>query len=633
MRQNLIFLLSLILVIASCNPEIPPDVAEEYNRLPESLDFNIHVKPILSDKCFLCHGPDKGSRKAGLHLDEEKAAYAKLTNSPGKRAVTPGKLQKSEVFHRIVSEEPDYKMPKPESNLELSAYEKAVIIKWIEDGAEYKPHWSFIKPEKKEPPAVREEQWIKNPIDNFVVRKLEIENLDPSPKADKEILLRRVSLDLTGLPPTIEEVNAFLSDNSENAYEKQIDRLLASPHYGEKMATDWMDVARFADTHGYTVDRYRDMSPWRDWVIKVFNENIPYDAFILWQTAGDLLPNPTKEQILATAFNRIHPQNMEGGIIPEEFRVEYVLDRVNTSGQAFMALTVGCAKCHDHKYDPISQKSYYEMSAFFNNVNEAGQISWDDAMPVPTILHTTQQQDEILKFLRDQIQAKEQSMDSISELELLAFERWFSEEKYKNIISAKPPENMKALFEFESENLTNSLNPGQNGKMKQIGSNSEKPILVDGKTSKGLHLDGDAWMDSEGIGSFRKTQPFSISINVNLAEDLENGVIFHKGDGAAIYCFKGFHLALENNRLQLLMAHTAPDNAIIEYATQEIPRNSWINLTLTYDGSGKAFGLKIYQDGLELETEVVVDNLYKDIIFNRKNEPGNRKGGTLRFCH
>ena len=629
MRYNPIFLLLFSIVIASCSTDIPEDVSKEYNKLPSVLDFNLHVKPILSDKCFLCHGPDKASQKAGLHLDEAKAAYARLANS-GNYAITPGNLNKSEVFHRIVSDDPDYKMPDPESNLELTAYEKAVIIKWIEDGAEYKPHWSFIKPVKQKPPKIKNEQKAINFIDNFVIKKLEANNLELSKEADKEILLRRLSFDLTGLPPTTDEINAFLLDKSENAYEKQVDRLLASVHYGEKMAADWMDVARFADTHGYTVDRYRDMSPWRDWVIKTFNDNMPYDKFILWQIAGDLLPSPTKEQVLATAFNRIHPQNMEGGIIPEEFRVEYVLDRVNTSGQAFMALTVGCAKCHDHKYDPISQKEYYEMSAFFNNVNEAGQISWDDAMPVPTMLNTTDQQDEILKFLLDQVQQKEEQADSVSNREQKAFENWLSEGKYKYVVKTKYPKSAIAHFEFENERLVNRLNSSQIGKMEQIGSSNEKAQFGEGKSGDGLELDGDAWFDTEGVGSFRKSEPFSISINVNLPDDIENGVIFHTGDGAAIYCFKGFHLALADNKLQLLMAHTAPDNAIIEHTAQEVPRNTWINLTMTYDGSGKASGLKIFQDGEELETEIEIDNLYKDIHFKRKQEPGIQVGARWR---
>ena len=617
------------LIAFSCGTKIPPEIVSEFENLPEVVDFNLHVKPILSDKCFKCHGPDKGSLKADLRLDMETSALAQSKNS-GKYAITPGNLNSSEIFHRIVSNDPDYQMPAAESNLPLSNYEKAVLIKWIDEGAEYKQHWSFLKPEKKPPPQVQHEEFVTNAIDNFVIRKLEQNDLEPSNKADKELLLRRLSFDLTGLPPTLDEINAFLSDKSEEAYERQVNLLLASVHYGEKMATDWMDVARFADTHGYTVDRYRDMSPWRDWVIKTFNENMPYDQFIVYQMAGDLLPSPTRDQLLATAFNRIHPQNMEGGIVPEEFRVEYVLDRVNNSGQAFMALTVGCAKCHDHKYDPISQQEYYEMSAFFNNVNEAGQISFDNAMPVPTILNTTDEQDEILSFLTDIIKKKERKADSISMTNAQSFDKWLSTTDLNKLSKSKFPKNLIGHFEFEGEKLNNSLNPSQVGLMKQIGSSEEKPSFGVGKSGNGLQFNGDAWLDTQGIGSFRKSQPFSVSINVKLPDDLEKGVIFHKGDGAALYCFKGFHLALVNNKLQLLMAHTAPDNAIIEYTTDDVPRNKWLNLVMTYDGSSKASGLKVYQDGLELKTEVEIDNLYKDIHFKREAEPGIQVGARWR---
>jgi len=280
--QKLLMLLST-LAIFSCSPELPEDVAIEYDKLPPELDFNVHVKPILSDNCYLCHGPDKAKQMAGLQLDIPETAFGELPNSSGKFAIKPKNLSKSEVFHRIVSDDPDMVMPTPESNLKLSAYQKAVIIKWIEDGAEYKPHWSFIKPEKKNPPTLENpeiREWANNPIDKFIGKKLEQNGLQPAEEASKEFLLRRVSLDLTGLPPTLDELENFLADESENAYEKQVDRLLASPHYGEKMAMDWMDVARFADTHGYSVDRYRDMSPWRDWVIKSFNENLAYDQFV-----------------------------------------------------------------------------------------------------------------------------------------------------------------------------------------------------------------------------------------------------------------------------------------------------------------------------------------------------------------
>ncbi|MDN5203694.1 DUF1553 domain-containing protein [Fulvivirgaceae bacterium BMA10] len=630
MKYKLQLVLFLSVVVLSCGTELPEEVAEAYDKLPKTLDFNADVKPILSDKCFLCHGPDKAKQQADLRLDLKESAYGELVNSPGKRAITPGKLKRSEVYHRIISEDPEYLMPTPKSNLKLSAYEKAVLVKWIEDGAEYKPHWAFVKPEKKDPPEVKNVAWTKNPIDNFIASKLESKNLSPSIEAEKELLLRRVSFDLTGLPPSPKEIKAFLDDTSANAYERQVDRLLNSLHYGEKMAMDWMDLARYADTHGYTVDRYRDMSPWRDWVIKAFNENMPYDKFILWQIAGDLLPNPTKDQILATAFNRNHPQNMEGGIVPEEFRVEYVLNRVNTAGQAFMALTVSCAKCHDHKYDPISQKSYYEMSSFFNNVNEAGQISFDNATPVPTMLLTSEKQEEILAFLESDVATKEEKIDATRLKERTSFERWLALEKYKKDLDLVYPKSLIAHFELENSKLGNRLNPLQRGIMKQQGSTEEKPEFVKGRNGNGLLLNGDAWFDTQGIGSYRKSQPFSIGLNIKIPQNLKNGVIFHKGEGAALYCFKGFHLALKNNRLQLLMAHNAPDNAIIEYTKQEVPRDVWLNFILTYDGSGSASGFRIYQNGKELKTEVENDNLYKDIHFKRQKEPGIQVGARWR---
>jgi hypothetical protein len=399
-----------IFFLISCSPELPEDIQAAYEELPEALDFNIHVKPILSDKCFACHGPDLAAQKAGLSLHDPEMAFASLKDSPGKVAIKPGSLRKSELFNRIISEDPEYRMPSQESNLALSPKEKAILIKWIEDGAEYKKHWAFIPPQQHDIPKIKDKAWIKNPIDHFVLSKLEQEGIQPSAEADKETLLRRLSLDLTGLPPSLAEIDAFLADPSDNAYEKQVDRLLNSPHYGEKMAMHWMDIARFADTHGYTVDRYRDASPYRDWVIRAFNQNLPYDQFITHQLAGDLLPNPTKEQLIATAFNRIHPQNMEGGIVEEEFRVEYVVDRTSTMGQAFMALTLGCARCHDHKYDPISQKNFFELSSFFNQVDEAGQISWDDAMPVPTMLLTDSEKDNMLSYLLSQKNREEEEL-------------------------------------------------------------------------------------------------------------------------------------------------------------------------------------------------------------------------------
>lgn len=630
-RHPLLSLVVIIISLSSCTSDLPTEVAKEFQNLPEKLDFNIHVKPILSDKCFLCHGPDKASQKADLQLHLAESAYGELPQHPGKFAIKPGKVSKSEVAHRILSEDPERMMPTPTSNLTLSAYEKAIIIKWIANGAEYKPHWAFIKPNLPQTPEPPGSNWANNTIDYFIFKKLNQEGLQPSKEADKELLLRRLSFDLTGLPPSPQEIHDFLNDNAEDAYEKQVDRLLASPHYGEKMAIDWLDLARYADTHGYSVDRYRDMSPWRDWVIKAFNENMSYQQFATWQIAGDLLPNPSKEQRLATAFNRIHPQNMEGGIIEEEFRVEYVLDRTNTTGMAFMALTVSCARCHDHKYDPISQKEYYELSSFYNNVNEAGQISWDDAMPVPNMLWTDNKKDSLIAMLdRLSNEALENSLQ-IAEAEESNFQSWLSSQGHQGIISTKAPAGLLAHFTFDDKSLANQLD-SKKGKMKRNGSNKETPTFSEGKYKEGLSLDGDAWFDCANVGVFDRNQPFSIGIWVNIPEKIKNGVIFHKGSGAAIYNFKGFHLALKDNQLELLMAHTAPDNAIIEYA-RDIPRNEWVHLAITYDGSSKASGYKLFMNGAELSTEVKVDNLYKDIIFYGNvigGEPGIQIGARWR---
>ena len=616
------------LVWSACGPSIPSDIAQEMSNVPNQVDYNIHVKPILSDRCFACHGNDEANQKADLRLDMAENAYAELSENPGKYAIVPNNLNKSQVFHRLISDDPEIMMPPPESNLVLDDYEKAVLIKWIEQGAEYKPHWAFSKPEKVTPPQVKNANWPNTPIDQFVLKKLEEKDWQPAPSADKETLLRRVTFDLIGLPPTLEEMEAFLADNSENAFEKVVDRLLASPHYGERMAVDWMDVARFADTHGYTVDRYRDMSPWRDWVIKAFNENMPYDQFVTWQMAGDLLPEATKEQILATGFNRNHQQNMEGGIVEEEFRVEYVADRTNTLGTAFLGLTMECARCHDHKYDPISQKEYFQLFSFFNNVKEAGQISWDDATPVPTMLLTDEEQEATLDFINQKIAQQSHKMEQFESKMEADFNNWLATGRLQETID-KSSKNWVAHFDLNQKNIRNRLNINQKGEMKQQFAKTVPLNLVAGKKGKGLALDGDAWLDLGTVGAFDRMSPFSVSIWVKLPKNLKNGVIFHKGEGAALYNFKGYHLALVDNQLEVLMAHTKPYNAIIKYGSN-LPREEWIQLTLTYDGSSQAKGLKTYLNGKEFATKTDQDKLYKDIIFHREKEPGLQIGARWR---
>ncbi|WP_299534400.1 DUF1553 domain-containing protein [Ulvibacterium sp.] len=614
------------IILSSCGgPVLPESVRQEYERLPKEVNFNQHVKPILSDKCFICHGPDKTKAKAGLQLHLPELAYAESTNTPGIFSIKPGNPGKSEVVTRILSEDPQMVMPQPESHLTLTDYEKAMLIRWIEEGAEYKDHWAFIPPEKPEIPILEEEEHIENSIDNFIQYKLQQKGLQPTKKADKETLLRRVTFDLTGLPPSLEEMNSFLEDRSPKAYEKAVNRLLDSPHYGEQMALDWMDLARYADTHGYTVDRYRDVSVWRDWVIEAFSKNMPYDQFLEWQLAGDMLPNATKEQILATTFNRLHPQNMEGGIVDEEFRSEYVSDRANVLGEGLMGLTMACAKCHDHKYDPITQKDYFEMYSFFNNVNESGQISWDLSMPVPTLMLPTQEQEDFLTYVEELISGNKEGVEYATASESSATERWIRSEGYKKINVQGTPDNLKAKIDFFQGQLHNRLNPSQKGTMKRQYAPKQVAHIVEGKSGKGLKLDGDAWLDLGKIGIFQRYQPFSISIAINIPEELENGVIFHKNHGTRLYNYRGYHLALKENKLEAMLAHVWPDNAIVELSLDEIPKNTWVQLTMTYDGSSTSDGLKVFMDGHELRTEVEVDNLYKDIIFDTPDDFTNGK--------
>lgn len=368
----------------------------------DSVDYNIHIRPILSDRCFKCHGPDANQRKANLRLDTREGALAALKDNPNAHVIVPGDADQSEVFLRISSSDTSIQMPPPKSNLSLTKNEIDLIEKWIEQGAKYKPHWAFIPPVQTALPKVDEEQWPANEIDHFILARIEASGLTPNQPADRERLLKRVSLDITGLPPSIGMQNSFMADQSEDAYEKMIDQLLSQPQYGERMAVYWMDVARYADSHGYQDDGLRTMWPWRDWVIHAFNKNYPYDQFVTWQLAGDLLPNPSKEQLLATGFNRNHKITQEGGIIDEEYRVEYVTDRTNTFGKAFLALTFECAHCHDHKYDPISQKDYYRTFAFFNRVPEkglVGDIQLASLADPPKIKITSEEVQNILTFI------------------------------------------------------------------------------------------------------------------------------------------------------------------------------------------------------------------------------------------
>jgi len=339
------------------------------STIPDQIDYSFHIRPIFSDKCFACHGPDANKRKAELRLDTPDGPYA-LSGETLLHIVQPGKPDESELFHRITSTDTSQRMPPASSSLKLSQLEVDIIKKWIDQGAEYKPHWAFSKPVRGNLPP--ENSWSTKEIDRYIFAKLNLVGLEPNDRADPERLLKRLSFDLTGLPPSIEDQDHFLQDYSDESYEVMADKYLSSVHYGERMAIGWMDIARYADSHGYQDDGLRTMWPWRDWVIHAFNENYPYDKFVKMQLAGDLMPDGTKEDLLATGFNRNHKITQEGGVIDEEYRVEYVTDRTNTFGKAFLGMTFECAKCHDHKFDPISAQEYYSTFAFFDLVPEKG---------------------------------------------------------------------------------------------------------------------------------------------------------------------------------------------------------------------------------------------------------------------
>ena len=341
--------------------------------MPDDVSYNFHIRPLLSDKCFKCHGPDTSKMEAGLRLDLPEAAFAMLRETKGSFAIVPFKPDESELLKRISSNDSTYLMPSPDSHLgKLTPYEVKLFEKWIKQGAKYEPHWAFIPAKKTALPNISNKNWPQNEIDYFILAKQDERQLSPNEEDDAERLLKRLSYDLTGLPPSLELMDAFAKDNSGKGYEQMIDQLLGSKHYGEQMALHWLDIGRYADSYGYQDDNVRSQWPWRDWVIHAFNINMPYNRFLTWQIAGDMLPGATKEQVLATAFFRNHKYTEEGGVIDEEYRVEYLIDKVKTYSKGLLGLTVECAQCHDHKYDPFSQKEYYSLFAFFNNTKEIG---------------------------------------------------------------------------------------------------------------------------------------------------------------------------------------------------------------------------------------------------------------------
>ena len=588
--------------LTSCQSkfEPSPEIAE---LLPEQVDFNYHIKPLLSDRCYACHGPDENKRETDLRLDIEDGAFNTKLSSGG-RAIVPSSLNRSHIWERINNTDPEEMMPPPESNLSLNEYEIALIGKWIEQGAEWKPHWSFIPPEKPSLPEVDKSEWTKNPIDNFTLSNLEKLKVEPEPEADKERLLRRVTMDLTGLPPTIEEIDAFLNDGSPVAYEKVVDRLLATDAYAERMAMEWMDVARYADSHGLHADGWRLMWPWRDWVIKAFKENMPYDEFITLQLAGDLLPNATQDQKLATAFHRNHPMTAEGGAVDEEFRLEYVFDRANTTATAFLGLTMECARCHDHKFDPISQKEYFQLSAFFNNVKELG-MTGDDGNYGPHLLLHTKETQEALDVLNEKIAKTEEKLD-YSDKEIKDLDQYIGKVR-----------NPKMHAHFPLDQIVNVKIDGKDEKRldgNRKGQVNGEPEVVDGKIGKAVKFDSEYdLLQLSDAGVFEWTEPFSAGAWVKTGKSGENQSIFCT-TGNKNNFWRGWEFYIDSlNRPSIQMIHSLPHNYLHVGSDESIKTNEWVHIMFTYEGTGKAKDLNLYIDGKKTSTIVKYDQLYKSI--------------------
>ncbi|MDA1230902.1 MAG: DUF1553 domain-containing protein, partial [Planctomycetota bacterium] len=565
------------------------------------MTFNRDVRPILSDKCFFCHGPDSAKREAELRLDVRDVAVAA-------NAIVPNRPDESEMLRRIESHDPDTQMPPASAKLaKLTTTEIQILRTWIEQGAEYEGHWAFLSLSKNALGTYASRE-VSGRIDEVVTRGLAGHGLKMQPEADRSTLIRRLSFDITGLPPTPAEVTAFVNDSSLDAVEKLVDRLLASPAYGEKMAVDWLDTARYADSFGFQVDRPWEMWPWRDWVIKAYRDNMPFDDFITWQLAGDLLPNATDEQILATAFNRLNQQEAEGGSVEEEYRVEYVCDRVQTFSTTFLGLTFECARCHDHKFDPLTHKEYYQFFAMFQNIDEAGLYSYfTPSPPTPALTMTDASSKQKLAELQKTIVDLEATGEMIRRERISAFHEWLNVRDLKNPVALKLPELGRFQFEsVEGGKLQNSVAADKPAVLK--GENK----LVPGQTGDAVEFTGDDPVDLP-FGNFQREEPFSVSLWLKTPDVKERAVVFHRSRAWTDAASRGYELLIEDGRLKWSLIHFWPGNAISIAAKSELPVNEWVHVVVSSDGSCRAAGLSIRIKGAIADTEVMKDKLTREI--------------------
>jgi hypothetical protein len=541
----------------------------------EKLRFNRDIRPILSDKCFHCHGPDSKKREADLRLDDRAAAIKD-------GHILPGRPEKSLILDRILTSDPDELMPPPKSKLgRLTDAETEILRRWIREGAEYEAHWSFLP--VPVPEGKMTVQDAAKRIDAIVSAGLQARGLQLQPRAEAATLRRRLYFDLTGLPPAASE----RTDPSD-----LIPQLLESPSFGEKWASDWLDVSRYADSFGFQVDRDREVWPWRDWVVKALNENLPFDQFVTWQIAGDMLPNATDEQILATAFNRLHQQEAEGGSVEEEYRVEYVADRVQTFATAFLGLTFECARCHDHKYDPITQKEYYGLFSMFQNIDEAGLYSFfTPSPPTPTLMMMDQPSKEKLAAAKERVAKLEKTLP-------------------EHLAQADCGHGEIARFRFdklEKNTLANQADPKSPATLK--GDNK----LVPGHEGSAVHFTGDDAVDTK-VGNFQRHDPFSVSFWMQTPDFKDRAVVFHRSRAWTDAGSRGYELLIEEGRLKWSLVHFWPGNAISIRTKAPIPLKKWLHVVVTNEGSSRADGLRIFIDGQLAAVDVMKDNLTKNIL-------------------
>jgi len=600
------------------------------NAWAQEIDYNTQIKPLLADRCYKCHGPDDNSRATEFRLDVEDSAFSELED--GAHAIVQGKPQQSVVWRRIHADDPEMRMPPPDSNLSLSSAEKKLISDWIKQGARWQQHWSFVPPAKAALPQLAAAK-SDNPIDRFVAATVQQRGLTATPEADRERLIRRVTFDLTGLPPSLEQIDAFLADDSPTAYERLVDRLLTSEAYAERMTMEWLDVARYGDTQGMHGDRERYHWPWRDWVIESFKQNMAYDDFIVWQLAGDLLPDATRAQQLATAFHRNHPVSAEGGIVDEEFRVKYVQDRVNTTATAFMGLTLECATCHDHKFDPISQREYYQLYAFFNNLKEIGMVAEGGGSSGPVLLLPESDTEAKLQELDAEIA---QTRQKLRELAKVALDTAASKLGAHPTTAASAPPVADATFPFDAIRAEKIKTRGaihrvvRNTPIDRIVDDnpqsvaSGRPSIVAGRIGNALQqkLEYDLVFLREG-GQFELNEPYSAGAWIRVAKDGENQTIMGISGDLTNSAWRGWDFFLDReNRPSIRLIGYWPHNYMQITAESSIGENEWHHVLFTYDGSSKASGLRIYVDGELAQCETDYDNLYRSIVLSWGKQDG-----------